>query len=59
MARLESIMEREDFIEQIANLGNSLGYKFTTLDIRQSIAEHTANSNGNYICLPLSCWQIS
>lgn len=58
MSQLELIMEEEDFIEQIVKLGNSLGYIFTSFDVERSIAEYTASSNGNYICLPLGCWQV-
>ena len=57
-SKLESIIEEKNFMEQIVILGNSLGYTFTIKDVRQSIAEHTANPDGSYICLPLGCWRI-
>ena len=59
ISQLELIMEREDYIEQIVKLGNSLGYRFTVLDVEQSIVANTVNSDSNYICLPIGCWQIS
>ena len=59
MSQLESIIERENLIEQIIKLGNSLGYKLTLSDVEQSIADHTANSDSHYICLPIGCWQVS
>lgn len=58
MSQLELIMEGENYIEQIVELGNSLGYRFTVSDVEQSIAENTANTNSNYICLPIGCWGI-
>ena len=59
MCQLELIIEGDDYIEQMVELGNYLGYKFTVLDVKQSIAENTANINGNYICLPIGCWQVN
>ena len=56
--KLETIIEKENFIEQIVIFGNTLGYDFTASDVRQSIVENTANPNGSYICLPLGCWEI-
>lgn len=47
------------YIEELVNLGKALGYEFTSLEIKQSIAENTANMSANYICLPIGCWQIS
>ena len=59
LAQLDSIIENENYLEQIVKLGNSLNYTFTTSDLYQSITKYTANSNSNYICLPLGCWRIS
>ena len=56
--KLEAVFKEENFIEQITVFGNSLGYNFTASDVRRSIAEHTANLDGSYICLPFGCWQI-
>ena len=58
MSQLELIMEGEKYLERIVELGNSLGYQFTVSDIEKSIAENTANTNSNYICLPIGCWKI-
>ena len=57
MSQLELIIEGEKYLEQIVELGNSLGYRFTVSDVEQSIAENTVNSDSNYICLPIGCWQ--
>ena len=59
MFQLELIMKEDNFSERIVTLGHSLGYSFTLTDISQSIAEHTASPNSNYICLPPGCWKIS
>ena len=59
LSQLDFIMEGENFLEKIVNLGNSLGYKFTTLDLSQSITGNTANSDSNYVCLPVGCWHVS
>jgi hypothetical protein len=59
LSQLDSILENENYLEQIVKLGNSLNYNFTTSDLYQSITKYTANSNSNYICLPLGCWRIS
>ena len=59
LSQLDSIVENENYLEQIVKLGNSLNYTFTTSDLYQSITKYTANSNSNYICLPLGCWRIS
>ena len=58
MTQLEKALKEENFIEHIVKLGNSLNYTFTASELRQSIAEHTANPYGNYICLPIGCYQI-
>lgn len=59
LSQLDSIVENENYLEQIVKLGSSLNYTFTTSDLYQSITKYTANSNSNYICLPLGCWRIS
>ena len=59
MFQLELIMKENNFSERIVALGHSLGYGFTITELRQSITEHTANTNSNYICLPFGCWKIS
>lgn len=58
-SQLDLIMEEDNFIEKIVILGNSLDYAFVAEDVRESIAEHTANPNSSYVCLPLGCWQVS
>ena len=59
LAQLDCILEKENYLEQIVKLGNSLNYNFTTSDLYQSIAQYTDNSHSNYICLPLGCWRVS
>lgn len=59
LVQLDSIFEKENYLEQIVMLGKSLNYNFTTSDIYQSIVKYTANPNSNYICLPLGCWRVS
>ena len=59
LAQLERTIEKENYLEQIVKLGNSLNYDFTTSDICQSITKYTVDSNSNYICLPLGCWRVS
>lgn len=59
LAQLDCILEKENYLEQIVQLGNSLNYNFTTSELYQSIAQYTDNSNSNYVCLPLGCWRVS
>lgn len=59
LTQLDCILEKENYLEQIVELGNSLNYNFTASDIDRSIVKYTANSNSNYICLPLGCWRVS
>ena len=57
--QLDAIGDRTEFIRQLIQSGKTLGYTFTTSEVISSIAEHTGDPNGNYICLPIGCFSVS
>ena len=58
-SQLDAIGDRTEFIQQLIQFGKTLGYNFTTSEVISSIAEHTDNPYGNYICLPIGCFSVS
>ena len=58
-SQLDAIGDRTEFIRQLIQSGKTLGYTFTTSEVISSIAEHTGDPNGNYICLPIGCFSVS
>ena len=58
-SQLNEISDRTEFIRQLIQFGKTLGYTFTTSEVISSIAEHTGDPYGNYICLPIGCFSVS
>lgn len=58
-SQLNEISDRTEFIRQLIQFGKTLGYTFTTSEVISSIAEHTDNPYGNYICLPIGCFSVN
>ena len=58
-SQFDSIVDSENYLEKLVNLGSSFGYNFTTSDISRSITQNKVNFSSNYICLPCGCWKIS
>lgn len=55
--KLEAIVKQENFLEQIVELGVSLGYSFTVTEVKDSMAIYTPPQQNQYLCLPIGCWQ--
>ncbi|MBE9169836.1 Nif11-like leader peptide family natural product precursor [Pleurocapsales cyanobacterium LEGE 06147] len=52
----ESLINQQDFLRQIVQLGVRLGYTFTDFEVEDSIKACTASRQGEYFCLPIGCW---
>lgn len=55
--KLEAIVKQENVLEQIVELGVSLGYSFTVSQLKDSMAIYTPPQPTQYFCLPIGCWQ--
>lgn len=54
--QFELIISKKNFPQLLVRLGGSRGYSFTVDEIENSIKEHTAKDQGDYICFPMGCW---
>jgi Nif11 domain len=54
--QIEEIIDREDFITQIVKIGTTLDYRFSELDVQNSLEKITPSGQDRYFCLPIGCW---